>query len=367
MPSSLQAAVAILANMFLSVTLVIVNKQIVSVYKFHFMTMLTGIHFYSSFIGCFVLFALGYMKYKPVSSYVAIFRISLASLLSIVFMNYNLAHNSVGFYQMSKLFFIPGSLLIEFVFGISNQSWSCMLVSSLTLIVVGMLLVVEGDISITWQGLVWVALGVAATSIAQVQFAPLKKELDLDAIQLLFHTAPWLTVGTFLSVPLFDSTEELLQFNLKPVTIMYILGSGLVAVAFNISNYVLLGIVSPTTYNVIGHSKTMLIITLGSYIFDTVPSRKMAVGMGITCLGAVLYSVEMNRQRAQKQQGMEQQQQQVQGGQSETDRTSSSSSSDSNKKFASSGNSSTTTTTTTGASNSSSSTTTTTSRGGREG
>ena len=43
----------------------------------------------------------------------------------------------------------------------------------------------EGEIAYNFTGLVYMGLGVICTSVAQVWFAPLQKELNLNSLQLL--------------------------------------------------------------------------------------------------------------------------------------------------------------------------------------
>ncbi len=91
------------ANIASSVTLILTNKWIVLKENFGHMTILSCLHFYFSFFICGILLMLGVFQYKAVSNFGSLLRISLGSLASIVFMNLNLAHNSVGFYQLSKV------------------------------------------------------------------------------------------------------------------------------------------------------------------------------------------------------------------------------------------------------------------------
>eukprot|EP01031_Cornospumella_fuschlensis_P044248 gene44248-54109_t len=204
----------ILANVALSVALVMLNKHLVLKYQFDFMSLLTALHFLASLMACIVMVLVGCIRYKPVKSYLCIFRIALGSLLSTVFMNYCLATSSIGFYQISKLACIPLTILLESVFGRRQQQLTCSLVFSLVLVVLGMVMVVRQEVVYSQIGLVWAAAGVVTTSAAQIFFAPLKRELDLDSLQLLFHTSPWLAFGSFLSVPIFGSVQELLDYSL---------------------------------------------------------------------------------------------------------------------------------------------------------
>ncbi len=223
-------------------------------------------------------------------------------MLSIIFMNYSLAYSSIGFYQISKLFCIPVTLFIETLFGMRQQTLSVGLVFSLLLIIVGMCLVAEQEILLNTTGFIWAMLGVVATSTAQIFFGPLKKDLGLDSIQLLFHTSPWLAFGSFMSIPLFENTRSLADYS-NGAVLPSIALSCIVAVAFNATNYVLLGLISPTSYNVLSHVKTVVIIGVGSYIFEAAPSRRVLAGMSLAMLGVLCYSAEGQRQQQLVQDG----------------------------------------------------------------
>ena len=90
-------------NVVVSVVLVVVNKLTVAG-NFDFMIVLTGLHFYGSFISCLLLLLTGMLHYKAVHNYASLLRIAGASLASIIFMNLNLKYNSVAFYQVSSMF-----------------------------------------------------------------------------------------------------------------------------------------------------------------------------------------------------------------------------------------------------------------------
>lgn len=212
-------------------------------------------------------------------------------------MNYSLAYSSIGFYQISKLFCIPVTLVIESLFGIRQQSLTILLIASLVLIILGMTLVVEQEILVNATGVVWAMLAVIATSSAQIFFGPLKKGLGLDSMQLLLHTSPWLAFGAFVSVPLLENTKAMLDFNLSAKYFFLTLAvSCLISVAFNATNYVLLGLISPMSYTVLSHVKTVVIIVIGSYLFESLPTRRVLIGIGIAMVGVALYTFECHRQ-----------------------------------------------------------------------
>ena len=222
-------------------------------------------------------------------------------MLSIIFMNLNLASNSVGFYQMSKLSCIPTTLILESMIGTRQQHLNMMMLTSLTFIIVGMLLVAVHEVSFTAIGMVWATLAILATSSAQVFFGPLQRDLGMNALQLLYHTSPLLTCGSFVIVPLFEDTELLMKTRITSNIFSDIFCSCLMAVMLNATNYVVLGWASPLTYQVLGHLKTILILVTGIAFFDQWPSDRALAGIVIAMIGVLMYSEENRQQQLKKQ------------------------------------------------------------------
>lgn len=72
---------AVIGNVVSAVALILTNKRIVVVENFRFMSLLTGLHFYFSFIVCCGLLLMGTFQYKAVSNYASLFKICLVSSL----------------------------------------------------------------------------------------------------------------------------------------------------------------------------------------------------------------------------------------------------------------------------------------------
>lgn len=215
-------------------------------------------------------------------------------------MNYCLSFSTVGFYQVIKLFCIPLALFFEYVLGMQQEVLNLKLVLSLLLIIAGMAMIIREEISANFTGILWGLCGIITTSLSQIYFGPLKKGLGLDATQLLLHTSPWLTVGSFISVPVFENIDALRDYKLTSTVFFMVLLTCLVAVGLNVTNYVLLSEFSPLTYNIIGHLKTILIISVGSIVFKTLPSATMLVGMTVAIVGVVLFNNEKEAQQELK-------------------------------------------------------------------
>jgi solute carrier family 35 protein E3 len=215
-------------------------------------------------------------------------------------MNLNLTTNSIGFYQISKLSCIPITLLLETLLNTRQQSLNIMLTTSLLLIVLGMSMILINDISLNKIGLFWAACAVLSTSAGQVLFGPLQKQLGINSIQLLFHTSPILTIASYALIPVFDDVSSLLRTDVTSDLVINIILSCILASLLNMSNYFILSVTSPLTYQIIGHCKTILIIIGGIVLFDEYPSTKVLIGTCVVIVGVILYTEENRKQQLHK-------------------------------------------------------------------
>jgi solute carrier family 35 protein E3 len=90
-----------LFNILCVVGVVICNKYIAEIDGYNFMVFLSFIHFTTTAIGVRALMYAGYFKYQS-APLEGVMPVALGSLLSVAFMNLNLSHNSVGFYQVEN-------------------------------------------------------------------------------------------------------------------------------------------------------------------------------------------------------------------------------------------------------------------------
>ena len=297
--SSIIGPLSIVGNVCSAVGLVIINKRLAVIDGFQYMSVLGCLHFYSTFIACYIFLLFGLIQYKPVINYNSIFKIALGNLASVAFMNWSLVYNSVGFYQISKLACIPMTLLLETILGCRQQQITFTLIFSLLLITSGMYFISVKEVSFTTEGLFFATLAVISTSLSQIFFGPLQRGLQLDSLQLLFHTSPWITFGSFISAILTENINGLMQMKVSSMVVIDILCSCFMAIVVNSSNYYVLAFASPLTYQIIGHVKTIIIIMSGFLIFNNDFSLRILCGIILALLGVIIYTEE-NRQQQQQ-------------------------------------------------------------------
>jgi drug/metabolite transporter (DMT)-like permease len=71
---------------------------------------------------------------------------------------------------------------------------------------------------------------------------------------------------------------------------LFIILSCSLAVFCNVSQYLCIGRFSATSFQVLGHMKTICVLTLGWLLFDSELTFKNIMGMFIAVLGMVVYS-----------------------------------------------------------------------------
>jgi solute carrier family 35 protein E3 len=106
---------------------------------------------------------------------------------------------------------------------------------------------------------------------------------------LLFYQAPLSGLLLLLVIPFFEPLAGLEKFMNVNIISLIIL-CGIVAFFVNFSVFWVIGNLSPVTYNMIGHSKTLLIIFIGSFIFHEPLNNRQVFGLFFTMLGVFMYS-----------------------------------------------------------------------------
>jgi solute carrier family 35 protein E3 len=88
-----------------------------------------------------------------------------------------------------------------------------------------------------------------------------------------------------------DPTKDtILGYHYGPASISAIIVSSILGLLVNLSTFLVIGATSSLTYNVVGHVKTVIILTGGVVFFgDAMPLKKLA-GIFVAMCGIVWYS-----------------------------------------------------------------------------
>ena len=77
---------------------------------------------------------------------------------------------------------------------------------------------------------------------------------------------------------------NLLSYQFTPANVTAILSSAFLGLLVNLSTFLVIGATSALSYNVVGHFKTVLILTGGCLLFGDDMSLKKLLGIGVTMM-----------------------------------------------------------------------------------
>lgn len=279
-----------LFNVSTSVGIIMVNKQLMSIYGFQYATTLTGFHFIMTSLMTLTLRYSGYIKPSALPFF-ELLKFALTANVSIVGMNVSLMWNNVGFYQVAKLSMIPVSCLLEIIFDSIRYSTGTKL--SILVVLSGVAICTVSDVSVNTKGFVAAALAVWSTSLQQYYVHFLQKKYRLGSFDLLAHTAPVQAGSLILIGPIADyylSGHRVDKYDYSVPSMTCIIVSCLMAVGVNLSQFICIGRFTAVSFQVLGHMKTVLVLILGFTIFGrTGLNYQVVVGMAVAILGMIWY------------------------------------------------------------------------------
>jgi len=205
----------------------------------------------------------------------------------IAFSNLSLQYNTVGTYQLIKLQVTPVVMLISWLF--FKAHYPLPIVLSFSPVLIGTLITTYYDLQFNVFGLACAFISVIFTSLYQIFVEHYQKIYNCDSLQLLLYQAPLSGLLLLLFVPFYEPLADLPK-HINPTTICLILICGVIAFFVNFSVFWVIGNLSAVAYNMIGHTKTLLIILIGSMIFHEPLNERQVFGLIFTMLGVLLYS-----------------------------------------------------------------------------
>eukprot|EP00891_Asterochloris_glomerata_P006769 jgi/Astpho2/6769/Aster-07215 len=218
--------------------------------------------------------------------------------LSIVSLNLSLMLNPVGFYQIAKLLIIPFVCVVEKVW--LGRVFTRGVIAAVMVVITGVAIVTVTDthVSSNTGGLLVAGMSVVSSGMQQILCRTMQQKHKLSSHELLSNTAPaqgWtlLLLGPFIDRLVSGLWVFNYEVNVPALTILSI--SCGCAVFVNVSQFMCLGRFSAVSFQVLGHSKTILVLVGGwAFLGDTVSQRQLA-GMALAVAGMVAYGVESSK------------------------------------------------------------------------
>eukprot|EP01025_Chloroclados_australasicus_P018712 TRINITY_DN1993_c0_g2_i3.p1 TRINITY_DN1993_c0_g2~~TRINITY_DN1993_c0_g2_i3.p1 ORF type:complete len:401 (+),score=31.88 TRINITY_DN1993_c0_g2_i3:182-1204(+) len=290
-------------NISSSVFIVFVNKILMGSkgYAFTFATTLCAFHFLSCWASIYTAQAVGWAKKVSIPLRDAIL-FSFVADVSIATLNMSLMVNSVGFYQIAKLLIIPFVALIEYFF--YNKKFTTQMLTAMFITVCGVALVTVSDVAVSMMGLIIAGLSVVTSGMQQLEVGRLQRKHGVSSNELLSNTAPiqggtLVLIGPFIDKMVTDKWIFLYDYSIPAM--LCLLTTCAIAVAVNISQFMCLGRFNASTFQVLGHSKTILVLTGSWMLLGETISQRQLLGMAMAVLGMVAYGAAASKAKARQQ------------------------------------------------------------------
>jgi solute carrier family 35, member E3 len=287
-----RTAASMLLNFFSSTGLIVLNKIVMDRYNFRYATTLTFVHLVCTFLLLLVTSAMGVFTIKrlplgPVA------KLAGGAMGFICLTNLSLQHNSVGFYQVMKVMTTPTVVAIEAL--LYQKYLDNSLKISLIPVCAGVIATTATDFQLNLVGACFAVAGVVVTAFYQIWSGTLQKSLDCNALQLQTYVAPLAALFILPFVPIFDlysiaNPKAIWFYQFTPRAVALILVTGFFGFLVNISIFLVIGRSSPVSYNVLGHSKTVVILLSDFVLFGRPFNLKSTGGILITLCGVFWYT-----------------------------------------------------------------------------
>lgn len=279
----------LLLNAASSIGIVFTNKVVFQTYNFRYGTLLTFIHFVFTFIGLEICRRCGMFERKIDVDLKKVLPLCVSFCGFVVLTNISLLYNSVGFYQLMKVLTTPLIVVIQTLF--YQESFSVKIKLSLALTCVGVGIATVTDAEANLIGTIFALSALLITSMYQIWVGTKQKELECSSYQLLYLQAPISALMLIPFIPLMDDhLGDLLVNPPSQGTIIAILMSSILAFLVNLSIFLVIGKTSPVTYNVLGHFKLTVILTLGFVAFGAPIDSRNLTGILVTLSGVIWYT-----------------------------------------------------------------------------
>ena len=299
----------ILATMTFSTGLVMVNKYVMKTYDFNWPVTLTAYHFLMTFTLLEVMCRMGFFERASSIPKSQCWKNAFFNVCGIVFMNFNLKMNSVGFYQLSKLCCIPLMVVVKFV--VFHQKTPFRTCCCLLVLIVGIALFSVNEVSFNIKGTIMACIAVCCTTTSQFNTNTVSQQYKCFGPPFQHITAFPMTVLAWIAslcTEMFGD-HSIFKHEFHGMELPLCIVTGFMAIISNVSAFALIGKQSPITYQVVGHAKTIIIFTYG-LIFDSNPNEtreqliKKIFGLVLGMSGTIMYTVfEMiDKEKAKKQQ-----------------------------------------------------------------
>lgn len=292
---------------FFSLALTLYNKMVLT--RFAFPWLLTFLHASFASAGTWAMMQMGYFKLSRLGRRENLALVAFSALFTanIAVSNLSLAMVSVPFYQTMRMLCPIFTIMIFRVW--YGRTYSFMTYMSLVPLIIGAAMTTLGEMSFTDAGFLLTILGVVLAALKTVvtnRF--MTGSLALPPIEFLMRMSP---LAALQALACALATGEVTRFSglysagsiPMPSSFFSLFGNGLLALFLNISSFNTNKLAGALTMTVCGNLKQCLTVALGIVLFDVTIDLLNGAGMGVTMLGAAIYSkAELDNKNRKSQQ-----------------------------------------------------------------
>eukprot|EP00670_Eutreptiella_braarudii_P005889 CAMPEP_0174285840 /NCGR_PEP_ID=MMETSP0809-20121228/9752_1 /TAXON_ID=73025 ORGANISM="Eutreptiella gymnastica-like, Strain CCMP1594" /NCGR_SAMPLE_ID=MMETSP0809 /ASSEMBLY_ACC=CAM_ASM_000658 /LENGTH=339 /DNA_ID=CAMNT_0015381715 /DNA_START=15 /DNA_END=1034 /DNA_ORIENTATION=- len=288
------AYACVAAWMTSSGAVVLHNKWLMTVFNFSYPATMTMMHMSFSFIVAFIIIRVLKLVPRPEITnrqiWGAIFPIGACYSIVLVCSNYAYVYLTVAFIQMLKASLPVLVFFVSVAFGVAK--FESQLLWTILVISVGVIVVTEGQVDMSFMGLVLQGVSLVFESVRLVMIEVLLKKqgITLNPITTLYYVAPVTLCCILAPAAIFefqDLGKILGMVTGNPFTFLF---NCSLAFLLNLAVFLIIGKTSALTMNIAGISKDVIVIAISTVLFAAPLYAKSCFGFVIVIIGVALYN-----------------------------------------------------------------------------
>ena len=198
-----------------------------------------------------------------------------------------------------KIAITPAVIVLEFL--MFSKVPSPMVLCSILVVCAGVTISTVTD-TVVIKNSIGIIVGLASTLVSalySIWAGTKQKELEANSSQLLLGYSPLAMCLLTVLVPIFEPTgilepspgpDTLFGFNYTFEALLCILVSALLGALVTLSMFLVIGATSSLTFSIVGHVKTVIILTGGCVLFHESMSLHRFLGISLAMSGIIWYS-----------------------------------------------------------------------------
>ncbi|EAY17206.1 glucose-6-phosphate/phosphate-tranlocation protein, putative [Trichomonas vaginalis G3] len=295
-------------SMATSTTLIMLNKHVMQNYGFRWPISLSTFHFFCTWGVLELLCRLKFFERATAMPLKMRITCAFESVAGIIFANFSLKLNSVGFYQLTKLLCIPAMVATNYFYYHKKTPFRTL--CTLGVLLLGVALFTVNEVSVNLNGSIVSAIYIFFNVIFQIQTNVISNTYHISGPSYQLANSLPMTIISFFCAVFYEffGDNSILKHEFKGPELFWTFMTGMIAVWANVFGISIIGKASPVTFQVVGHAKTILIFVFGLIFLDknveeTADQKfKKICGLTLGMIGTIAYSIFEMQDKAKAKQ-----------------------------------------------------------------